>query len=396
MSRPSVTVVDIDKDSDRRLAIGSAADLRTGPARTGGPVARPQSVLFDRYRRRDRGVGHHLRERQHAHEDVWPGRRPRGGLAVLGEDGPADPRVFDHGQDRGGEEHVAGAHGSSDEADPEQRIEWGAFEVLSNPEFLAEGTAVQDLENPDRVLIGGEPTPTGQAAVRELVDVYATWVPRERILTTNVWSSELSKLAANAFLAQRISSINSISALCEATEADVDEVARAIGMDSRIGSKFLRAGVGFGGSCFKKDILNLAYLCEHYGLHEVASYWSRRGGVERLPDRAVCQPDGAEHVQHGGGQADCRVGIRLQGGHGRHAREPRDPGLPAAGRRAGAGGGQRPEALDNARRDLADLGDAVEYEPDPYAAARGAHALAVLTDWREYRELDYASAFSPT
>ncbi|MBM4152224.1 MAG: nucleotide sugar dehydrogenase, partial [Kiritimatiellaceae bacterium] len=147
------------------------------------------------------------------------------------------------------------------------------FDVLSNPEFLAEGTAIADLDNPDRILIGGHPTPEGQKAVQTLVDVYAAWVPRQKILTTNLWSSELSKLTANAFLAQRVSSINSISALCEATDADVGEVAHAIGTDSRIGPKFLKASVGFGGSCFKKDILNLVYLCETYGLHEVAEYW---------------------------------------------------------------------------------------------------------------------------
>ena len=143
------------------------------------------------------------------------------------------------------------------------------FEVLSNPEFLAEGTAVEDLEAPDRVLIGGE----SEEAIQTLVSVYANWVNPERILTTNLWSSELSKLTANAFLAQRISSINAISALCEATQADVDEVGRAIGQDSRIGPKFLKSSVGFGGSCFQKDILNLVYLCQFYGLHEVAEYW---------------------------------------------------------------------------------------------------------------------------
>src|ERR1043165_6689091 len=148
------------------------------------------------------------------------------------------------------------------------------FSVLSNPEFLAEGTAVADLISPDRVLIGGDRTPDGDAAVKSLVDVYARWVPRERILTTNLWSSELSKLVANAFLAQRISSINSISAHCDATGTAVDEVANAIGKDSRIGPKFLKASVGFGGSCFQKDILNLVYLCEHFGLPEVAAYWA--------------------------------------------------------------------------------------------------------------------------
>lgn len=147
------------------------------------------------------------------------------------------------------------------------------FTILSNPEFLAEGTAIQDLIEPDRVLIGNEETKEGKIASDTLVELYANWVPRERILTTNVWSSELSKLTANSFLAQRISSINSISALCEVTGADVDEVALAIGTDSRIGPKFLKASVGFGGSCFQKDILNLVYLCEHYGLDEVAEYW---------------------------------------------------------------------------------------------------------------------------
>jgi len=149
------------------------------------------------------------------------------------------------------------------------------FQILSNPEFLAEGTAVTDLLNPDRVLIGGESSPEGKKAIQALVDVYANWVPNERILTTNVWSSELSKLVANAFLAQRVSSINAISELCEKTEANVNEVAKAIGMDSRIGPKFLKASVGFGGSCFQKDILNLVYISKAFGLNEVADYWEQ-------------------------------------------------------------------------------------------------------------------------
>jgi UDPglucose 6-dehydrogenase len=147
------------------------------------------------------------------------------------------------------------------------------FQILSNPEFLAEGTAVKDLHAPDRVLIGGGEDKEGQEAIAALVEVYNNWVPLENILTTRVWSSELSKLTANAFLAQRVSSINAISALCEQTGADVDEVAKAIGMDSRIGSKFLKASVGFGGSCFQKDILNLVYICQHYNLQEAAEYW---------------------------------------------------------------------------------------------------------------------------
>jgi UDPglucose 6-dehydrogenase len=147
------------------------------------------------------------------------------------------------------------------------------FEILSNPEFLAEGTAIQDLFKSDRVLIGGDYTESGQKAVKLLVNIYARWIPKEKILTTNVWSSELAKLASNAMLAQRVSSINSLSALCEKTGADISELSEAIGMDQRIGSKFLKASVGFGGSCFQKDILNLVYLCEFYGLGEVAKYW---------------------------------------------------------------------------------------------------------------------------
>ncbi|MGW1455542.1 UDP-glucose 6-dehydrogenase [Salegentibacter agarivorans] len=150
------------------------------------------------------------------------------------------------------------------------------YQILSNPEFLAEGTAVDDLMNPDRVLIGGDlDTSEGKEAVEALVDIYAHWIPRERLLTTNVWSSELSKLTANAFLAQRVSSINAMSELCEKTGADVNEVSKAVGMDSRIGPKFLKSSVGFGGSCFQKDILNLVYISKSFGLHEVADYWEQ-------------------------------------------------------------------------------------------------------------------------
>jgi len=150
------------------------------------------------------------------------------------------------------------------------------FQILSNPEFLAEGTAVQDLLNPDRVLIGGGiDTEKGKKAVDALVNVYAQWIPKAQILTTNLWSSELSKLTANAFLAQRISSINAMSEICEKTGADVDEVAKAVGMDSRIGPKFLKSSVGFGGSCFQKDILNLVYISKSFGLNEVADYWEQ-------------------------------------------------------------------------------------------------------------------------
>tara|TARA_B100001113_G_scaffold153387_1_gene125512 strand:+ start:921 stop:2264 length:1344 start_codon:yes stop_codon:yes gene_type:complete len=155
------------------------------------------------------------------------------------------------------------------------------FEILSNPEFLAEGTAIQDLFKSDRVLIGGDDSKSGQNAVKSLVDIYANWIPKEKILTTNVWSSELAKLASNAMLAQRISSINSLSGLCEKTEANIDELSMAIGMDHRIGPNFLKASAGFGGSCFQKDILNLVYLCKFYGLDQEAEYWHQ---VVRIND----------------------------------------------------------------------------------------------------------------
>jgi len=147
------------------------------------------------------------------------------------------------------------------------------FEILSNPEFLAEGTAIEDLRNPDRVLIGGNKSASGQNAVNILADIYSKWVSKEKIITTNLWSSELSKLASNAMLAQRISSINSLSAICDKSGADIKEVSKAIGLDHRIGKYFLNPSVGFGGSCFQKDILNLVYLCKTYGLDEVAEYW---------------------------------------------------------------------------------------------------------------------------
>merc|ERR1712014_107166 len=167
------------------------------------------------------------------------------------------------------------------------------FWILSNPEFLAEGTAMKDLSAPDRVLIGGPTSVDGVAAANVLADIYANWVPREKILTTNLWSSELSKLVANAMLAQRVSSMNSISQLCEKTGADVTEVSRAIGADSRIGPKFLGASVGFGGSCFQKDILNLVYICESEGLHEVAKYWQMvvdMKNTRRAPSPARSSP----------------------------------------------------------------------------------------------------------
>jgi UDPglucose 6-dehydrogenase len=263
------------------------------------------------------------------------------------------------------------------------------FEVLSNPEFLAEGTATKDLENPDRVLIGGHNTESGQRAVAALVEVYAGWVPRDRILTTSVWSSELSKLAANAFLAQRISSINSLSALCESTEADVTEVARAIGMDARIGSRFLNASVGFGGSCFKKDILNLVYLCQHYCLHEVADYWEQVVKMNEYQEDRFAEKMISCMFNTVAGKRIAVFGFAFKADTGDTRESPAIRVCRFLVEERAVVVVTDPKALDNARKDLADLAGKISYEPDPYKAAEGAHALAVATDWAEYKTLDF-------
>ncbi|KDD76992.1 UDP-glucose/GDP-mannose dehydrogenase [Helicosporidium sp. ATCC 50920] len=285
------------------------------------------------------------------------------------------------------------------------------FEILSNPEFLAEGTAIEDLQAPDRVLIGGRETASGRAAVAQLADVYARWVPRERILTTNLWSAELAKLTANAMLAQRISSMNAISALCEATGADVQEVARSIGSDSRIGQRFLNASVGFGGSCFQKDILNLVYICESVGLKEVAEYWTQvilmndyqkkrfvervisamfntikskriavlgfafkkdTGDTRETPAIDVCRGllnDGAKVVVYD--PAVNREQINDDIKRPKFEWDHPSPYAPAHG----------PEQA------------AVDVSADAYEAALGAHALCVLTEWDEFKTLDFERIF---
>ncbi len=263
------------------------------------------------------------------------------------------------------------------------------FEVLSNPEFLAEGTAIEDLLHPDRVLIGGRDTPEGRAAVAELVELYAHWVPRERILTAGVWSSELSKLAANAFLAQRISSINALSAICETTGADVAEVARAVGMDSRIGPRFLKAGVGFGGSCFKKDLLNLVYLCESNGLPEAAHYWRQVVEMNEYQRRRFVRGMLAHMFNTVVDKRIAVFGFAFKADTGDTRESPAIHICRQLAEERAKLVVHDPKALENARIDLADLGDAVRYEPDPYRAAEGAHAIALLTDWALYRELDY-------
>jgi UDPglucose 6-dehydrogenase len=268
------------------------------------------------------------------------------------------------------------------------------FEVLSNPEFLAEGTALQDLEAPDRVLVGSRETTEGLRARKEVVDVYANWVPRERIIESNVWSAELSKLTANAFLAQRISSINSISALCEKTEANVDEVAFAIGTDSRIGPRFLKSSVGFGGSCFHKDILNLVYICQSYGLTEVANYWESVVKLNDWQQRRFISNMLSNMFNTVAGKRIALFGFAFKANTG-DTRE--SPALAIArgllDERADVVITD-PKALDNAKVDLADVKEGVTFEPDPYKAAEGAHAIAVMTEWKLYSELDYARIFA--
>ncbi len=267
-----------------------------------------------------------------------------------------------------------------------------AFAVLSNPEFLAEGTAIKDLMEPDRVLIGGPQTKTGKAAIAEVVDIYASWVPRARILTTNVWSAELTKLAANAFLAQRVSSINAIAGLCEATGADVDEVARVIGADRRIGPKFLKAGPGFGGSCFKKDVLNLVYLCESFGLHTAAEYWN---GVilmnEHQQERIVSRLF-REMFNTLANKRIAMFGFAFKADTGDTRETP-------AGTVARLLAEEHvrlvitdPKALGNARKDLADL-KGIAYETNEYKAAKDADAILLMTDWKQYPQLDWAKLY---
>ncbi len=263
------------------------------------------------------------------------------------------------------------------------------FEVLSNPEFLAEGTAIQDLFEPDRVLIGSHQTKSGLAALGKVVDIYAHWVPREKILTTNLWSSELTKLTANAFLAQRISSINSISALCERTGADVDEVAFVMGKDRRIGPKFLKASIGFGGSCFKKDILNLVYLCGYYGLPEVAAYWESVVKINEWQTHRVTSRMLERMFNTIADKKIAVFGFAFKANTGDTRESPanlvvRD--LLAEHARPVV---TDPKAIPDAKRDLKDVLDKVEFESDPYKAAEGAHAVVVCTEWKCFAELDW-------
>ena len=267
------------------------------------------------------------------------------------------------------------------------------FEVLSNPEFLAEGTAIQDLENPGRVLVGAMETPAGQEALQRVVDIYANWVPREKIVTTNVWSAELTKLVSNAMLAQRISSMNSISALCEKTEANVREVSKAVSMDPRIGPKFLNASVGFGGSCFKKDILNLVYLCEHYGLPEVARYWEQVVIMNEYQERRFVLKVVENMFNTVAGKKIALFGFAFKADTGDTRESPAIYVSQLLAEEHANIAIYDPQAIEQAKIDLADLDANVEYCDNPYDAAKDAHAVLILTEWKEFVDYDYEKIY---
>lgn len=276
------------------------------------------------------------------------------------------------------------------------------FEVLSNPEFLAEGTAIEDLFKSDRVLIGGQQTKTGKDAINKLVEIYSKWIPKEKIYTTNVWSSELSKLVANAFLAQRISSINSISALCESTGADVDEVATAIGMDSRIGAKFLKASVGFGGSCFQKDILNLVYISKSLGLDEVSEYWNQVIKINDYQKQRFAKKIMKSLFGTVSGKKITLLGwafkkdtndtresaaiyvadILIENGAEVHVYDPK------------VSVQKMISDLDYLNtRSSKENSNAITYCSDPYNACNDSHAVAVVTEWDEFVTYDWKKIF---
>lgn len=277
------------------------------------------------------------------------------------------------------------------------------FQILSNPEFLAEGTAIEDLKNPDRVLIGGDINSSeGKEAINALFDIYSSWVPKENILTTNVWSSELSKLTANAFLAQRVSSINAMSELCEKTGADVNEVAKAVGMDSRIGPKFLNASVGFGGSCFQKDILNLVYISKSFGLHEVADYWEQVISMNDHQKRRFAANMVKTMFNTVSGKKIALLGWAFK-------KDTNDTRESAAIYVADYLLNEQAEIVvydpkvteEQIFSDLNHLGSRSEEENlkmvkvvnSPMEACENAHAVAVLTEWDEFKKLDWKKVY---
>jgi len=271
------------------------------------------------------------------------------------------------------------------------------FDVLSNPEFLAEGTAVDDLENPDRVLIGGEDSPAGQKAIQTLANIYATWIDRKKIITTNLWSSELSKLIANAFLAQRISSINSMSALCEVTSADIDEVSKAVGADTRIGSKFLKSSVGFGGSCFQKDVLSLSYLCEYYGLHEVAAYWKSVIDINNYQKNRFAKNVATSLYSTLREKRLAIFGFAFKEDTNDTRETPAKDVckyfLEEKAKLAIYDPKVEPEKIYR-DLDLPQGSDQIEICTDPYQAAQDASAIVILTGWKSFKELDYQKIYN--
>lgn len=281
------------------------------------------------------------------------------------------------------------------------------YQILSNPEFLAEGTAINDLLKPDRVLIGGRETPEGKKAVEALKAVYANWVPRDNIITTNLWSAELSKLAANAFLAQRISSVNAMSALCEATGANISEVAHAVGKDSRIGPRFLNASVGFGGSCFQKDILNLVYICECNGLQEVSNYWKRVVKINDYQKSRFVNRVVSSMFNTVSGKKIAILGFAFKKDTGDTRETPAiDVCKGLLGDKAILSIYDPQVTEDQIQRDLSmnkfDWDHPAHLQPmspsaikqvtvvwDAYEAAKDAHGVCIVTEWDEFRFLDY-------
>ena len=268
------------------------------------------------------------------------------------------------------------------------------FEVLSNPEFLAEGSAINDLLFPDRVLIGSEETPQGIKAREKLVEIYANWVPREKIITSNIWSSELSKLASNAFLAQRISSINALSALCEKVGADIEEVSKNIGLDNRIGNKFLKVSVGFGGSCFKKDILNLVYICKTYGLNEVADYWLKVVEINEYQKNRFVTNMIREMLSTLADKKIAVFGFAFKA----NTNDTRESAAITVVKKLLEEKAivtiVDPKALENAKKDLEGVKGIVNYTEDPYEAVKDTDAIAVLTEWDVFKQLDYEKIYS--
>lgn len=268
------------------------------------------------------------------------------------------------------------------------------FEIISNPEFLAEGTAIKDLIEGDRVLIGSHNTDTGLKAAEEIVEIYGHWMPKEKIIKTNIWSSELTKLVANAFLAQRISSVNSISALCEKTDADISEISYAVGKDSRIGAKFLNASVGFGGSCFKKDILNLVYIARSYGLFEVADYWEMVIKMNEYQESRFVNKMVKEMFNTVADKKIAVFGFAFKANTGDTRESPAITIINKLIEERANISITDPKALQNAKIDLAGIDNNVSYELDPYKAAENSSAIAIVTEWDSFKDLDYRKIYA--